>query len=183
MSQHHLMSKLLLSHSWPLGSAPVSSSTWDCLPRAPALAAVQEKIKRKGIRPHICVWRVLCCLCARQPWTAASQNHRTAWGGRDLKDHEAPTPPLQVGPPMPVSNSRPGCPGPHPTWPCTPPGMDGASTASLGSCSAPHHSHRKELPPDIQPQSSLLQLQTISPCPAVISPFQVLPPLLFVGSL
>jgi len=39
--------------------------------------------------------------------------------------------------------------------------MDGASTASLGSCSAPHHSHGKELPPDIQPKSSLLQLKTI----------------------
>ena len=29
---------------------------------------------------------------------------------------------------------------------------------------APHHSHRKELPPDIQPQSSLLQLKIISLC-------------------
>ena len=31
---------------------------------------------------------------------------------------------------------------------------------------APHHSHNKEHPPDIQPKSSLLQLKTISPCPA-----------------
>jgi len=27
--------------------------------------------------------------------------------------------------------------------------MDGAATASLGSCSAPHRSHRKELPPEM----------------------------------
>jgi len=40
-----------------------------------------------------------------------------------------------------------------------------------------------EVPPHIQPQSALLQLQTISPCPALISPLKELPPLLFVGSL
>ena len=33
--------------------------------------------------------------------------------------------------------------------------------------SVPHHSHSKELPSDIQPKSSLLQLTTISPCPTV----------------
>ena len=45
-----------------------------------------------------------------------------------------------------------------------------------------HHSQSKELPSDIQPKSSLLPLTTISPCPAVISPFKELTPLLFVGS-
>ena len=53
---------------------------------------------------------------------------------------------------------------------------------------APHHSLGKELPPDIQPKSSLLQLKTISSCPAIIyrckelSPL-LLTPLLFVDSL
>jgi len=37
--------------------------------------------------------------------------------GRDLKDHEAPTPPPQAGPPTSTFNTRPGCPGPYPTWP------------------------------------------------------------------
>jgi len=37
---------------------------------------------------------------------------------------------------------------------------------------APHHSPGKELPPDIQPKSSLPQLKTIFPCPAVIYPFK-----------
>jgi len=37
-----------------------------------------------------------------------------------------------------------------------------------------HHSHSKELPPDIQPKSSLLQLKTISPCLAIIYPFKKL---------
>ena len=34
----------------------------------------------------------------------------------------------------------------------------------------PHHSPSKELPPAIQPKSSLLQLKTTSPCPAIIHP-------------
>ena len=97
--------------------------------------------------------------------------------------HGSSNPPPQAGPPTSPFHTSPGCPGPHPTWPQTPPRMDGASTASLGSCSAPPHSHSKELPPHIQPQSALLQLHTISPRPAVICPFQELPPLLFGGSL
>ena len=43
-----------------------------------------------------------------------SQN---GWVGRDLKDHEAPTPFPHAGPPTSTSNPIPGCPGPHPTWP------------------------------------------------------------------
>jgi len=38
---------------------------------------------------------------------------------------------LHAGPPTSTCNTSPGCPGPHPTWPWTPPGMDRASTASL----------------------------------------------------
>jgi len=46
-----------------------------------------------------------------------SWNHRIAWVGRGLKDHEAP-PPLQPAGLLPfMFNTRPGCPGPHPTWP------------------------------------------------------------------
>jgi len=36
--------------------------------------------------------------------------------------------------------------------------------------SAPHHSLGKELPPDIQPKSPVLQLTVISPYPAIIYP-------------
>ena len=43
---------------------------------------------------------------------------------------------------------------------------------------APHHSHSKELPLDIQPKSPLLQIKTISPCPAITYPFKELTPLL-----
>ena len=46
-----------------------------------------------------------------------SQNHRMAWVERDLKHHEAPTPLPQAGPLTSPFNTRPGCPGPHPTWP------------------------------------------------------------------
>jgi len=40
-----------------------------------------------------------------------------AWVGRNLKDHQAPAPLTQAGPSASISNTRPGCPGPHPTWP------------------------------------------------------------------
>ena len=36
---------------------------------------------------------------------------------------------------------------------------------------------------DMQPKSSLPQLQTISPCPVIIYPSKELTPLLFIGSL
>jgi len=49
--------------------------------------------------------------------------HSMAWVGRDLKDHEAPTPLLQSGLPTSMFITRPGCPGLHPTWPWTLPGM------------------------------------------------------------
>ena len=42
----------------------------------------------------------------------------------------------QAGPATSTFNTRPGCPEPHPTWPWTPPGMDGASTITLGNCSS-----------------------------------------------
>ena len=45
-----------------------------------------------------------------------SQNHRIARVGRDLKDHESPTPLPHAGPPTIPPNARPGCPGPHPIW-------------------------------------------------------------------
>jgi len=48
---------------------------------------------------------------------------------------------------------------------------------------APHHPLGKSLLPDIQPKSSLLQLKTISPCPAIIYPCKKLTPLLFIGFL
>ena len=45
-----------------------------------------------------------------------------AWIRRYLKDHQAPTPLLQVGPTS-ISNTRPSCPELYPTCPWTPPGM------------------------------------------------------------
>ena len=63
--------------------------------------------------------------------------------------------------------------------------LQGQNSHSLSGQPGPasHHSQSKELPPDIQSKSSLLQLKTISPCPAVIYPFKELTPLLFIGSL
>ena len=106
-----------------------------------------------------------------------------AWVGRDLKDHESPTPPCH----------RQGHQPPHLILDQTvqgpiQPGLEhlqgqGIHNLSEQPVPAPHHSSGKELPPDIQPKSSLLQLKTISPCPAVIYPFKELTPLVFIGSL
>ena len=98
--------------------------------------------------------------------------------GRDLKDHQVPTPHYR----------RQGCQSPHfildqaAQGPIQP-GFEHLQGQSIHSLSgqpvpAPHHSHSKELPPDIQPKSSLRQLKTISPCPAIIYPFKELTPLL-----
>jgi len=66
--------------------------------------------------------------------------------------------PPQAGPPTSTCNTSPGCPGPHPTWPWTPPGMDGASTASLGSCSSTSPLSECRTSPDIQSNPSFLEL-------------------------
>ena len=50
-------------------------------------------------------------------------NHRMAWVGRNLKNHQAPTPLLQARPPASTFNTGPGCTRLHPTQPWTPPGM------------------------------------------------------------
>ena len=51
------------------------------------------------------------------------QFRRMARVGRDLKDHETPSPQPQAGPPTSSSNTRPGYRGCHPIRPWTPPGM------------------------------------------------------------
>ena len=71
-----------------------------------------------------------------------------AWVGRDLQDHQAPTPPPQAGPPTSTFNTRPDCPALHPTRPWTPPGM-GHPQPLWAAVPAPHHSDSKELPPDL----------------------------------
>jgi len=86
-----------------------------------------------------------------------------AWVGRDLKVHQAPTP-----------RHRQGCWPPHlildqaAQGPIQP-GLErlqgqGIHNPSRQHVPAPHHSHSKELLPDIQPKSSLLPLKIISPC-------------------
>jgi len=53
--------------------------------------------------------------------------------GLGWKDHQAPTPPPQTGRPTSISNPRPGCPGSHPTWPWTPPGIQNTHCTLLSS--------------------------------------------------
>ena len=105
--------------------------------------------------------------------------------GKDLKDHESPT----LLNPCHKQGHQPShlildqaAQGP------IQPGLErlqgwGMHNLSEQTVPAPHHSLCEELPPDIQPKSSLLQLKTISPCPAVMYPFKELTLLLFIGSL
>ena len=56
-----------------------------------------------------------------------------AWIGRDLQDLQAPTSLPQAGPLASVSNSRPGCPAPHPTWPLSVASLNFLSHYILGN--------------------------------------------------
>ena len=49
------------------------------------------------------------------------------------------------------------------------------------SVPAPHHSHRKELPSDVQTKSSLSQFKTTPPCPITIHPHKQPFPLLLIN--
>ena len=94
-----------------------------------------------------------------------------AWVRRDLKDHHAPAPLPQAGPPTLTFNTRSGC--------LIQPGLEHLQGQGIHSLSeqpvpAPHHSLGKELPPDIQTKSSLLQIKTIFPCSASTYPFKEL---------
>jgi len=92
-----------------------------------------------------------------------------AWVGRNLTHHETPTPCRMQGHQPPHLILDQAAQGP------IQPGLEhlqgwGIHNLLGQPVPAPHHSHSKELPPDIQPKSSLLQLKTISPCPPVIYP-------------
>ena len=82
------------------------------------------------------------------------------WIGRDLKDHQVPTPLPQAGLLITRSSTRSDCPGPHPTWPWTLPGKGHlphfwaacSSTWSLTDlkvlfcvCASFRHSHSPQL--------------------------------------
>ena len=104
--------------------------------------------------------------------------HRMAYVEGDLKDHLVSNPLTWEW----LPTTRSGCPGCHPTWPSNQCLLRWGYHLFGQPVPAPHHSRSKELPPDIQPKSSL-QLKPISPCPAVIYPFGEFTPFLFIGSL
>ena len=104
-----------------------------------------------------------------------------AWAGKDPKDHQVPTPPatgratnLQIWLVLEQAAHVPIQPGlEH---------LQGWSINLSGQpVPAPHHSLGKELLPDIQSKSSLLELKSISPCPITIYASKKLIPLLFIA--
>ena len=76
---------------------------------------------------------------------------------------------LQAGTP----SSRPGCPKPHPAWPCMLPGRVTIHGLSGQHVPVSHHPQSKEFLLSIQSTSTLLQFKTTSPCPvATLFSFQ-----------
>ena len=81
--------------------------------------------------------------------------------GRDLKDHEAPTPlPQAEGPPTSSFNTIPGSPGPHPDGFWISPGKETLPTL-LAACSS--HLHGKEVLSCVRMGLPVFQVVPISP--------------------
>ena len=130
--------------------------------------------------------RLLCSASSaggRRALVLAEGSHRVARVGRDLKDREAPTPPPQAEAASLHISYQPRLPGAPSNLALT------TSRGGRGTHSLPGHlfQHLSTLTvknfPDIQLQSSLLRLQTVSSCPpAATHPRKELPPLLLVGS-
>jgi len=97
-----------------------------------------------------------------------SQNHRMAWVGRGLKDHQVPIPPKQAKLPATRSSSRSGCPGPHPSWPWRPPEM-GCPQPLWAVVPAPHYPLSEKLHPNVWSKSSRLEFKIIPPCSITIN--------------
>ena len=106
-----------------------------------------------------------------KPWSSPavvlilSQNQ--GWKGPQASRSSNPLP--HTGPPTSPFNTSPGCPGPHPT------GLEHLRDGrGIHSLSGQLFQHLTALSvknfPDIQPQSSLPLLETISPRPAVTHP-------------
>ena len=93
--------------------------------------------------------------------------------GRDLKHHEAPIPHHRRGHQPPHLILEQAAQGPIQPGLVQLQGQD-IHTLSGQPIPAPHQSLGKELPPDIQPKSSLLQSKTVSSCPAAIYPVKEL---------
>ena len=108
-----------------------------------------------------------------------SEDDRMACDGRDPKDHQVPTPLSRAEPPTSRSGTRPGCPGLHPTWSGTPPGMEHPQPP-WAACANTSPPSVKNFPPDIQPKPFFLELKTFAPCPVTIYPCKKLIPLLFI---
>ena len=110
-----------------------------------------------------------------------SENHRMTQVGKDLKDPEAPNPVPGRAATLPHALD-------HVAQGPIPPGIEHLQRRGIHNLPGqpvpgPHHSLSKELPPNIQPKSSLFHLTSLSPCLAIISPFKEFTPLLIIGSL
>ncbi len=130
-------------------------------------------MRRKASHPNICP-KYEGLRTAAAPGSAGSQNHRmnhrTAGLGRDSRLTELQPHPAAN---LPTSHSSPGCPGPHPAWPPTPPGMDGASQplwAAVQPLTAlPAHNFPEPQPPAALPPLPAVPCSHL-PCPRAASP-------------
>ena len=83
-----------------------------------------EKLALGRDTPHCSAWTLMLGLSSHSVWNRLGCFTKSqVWKGP--QGSWSSNPPPQGGPPAPTFNTSPGCPGPHPTWPWTPPGMDG----------------------------------------------------------
>ena len=120
-----------------------------CQRQPPILRLHHQSRSCKGLSFYVCTsliqgWNkcILSITCSRLPgsWRFyqqgevqrsywATQPHRiiesqNGLGWKGPQGSWSSNPPPKAGPPTSTFNTRPGCPGPHPTWPWTPPGME-----------------------------------------------------------
>ena len=148
------------------------SRTW---PPTEALMSVTRP--RGGLFQQLWCPGCCCCVMAVNPALCAelssSRCYESSQNGSVWKGPQgswSSNPPPHTGPPTSTLNTRPAAQGPIQPGLEHLQGWTGHPQPLWAAVPAPPHSHSKELPPHIPPQSALLQLHTISPlscCPTL----------------
>ena len=124
------------------------------LPTTPGTTLVKFSSSQSVIKCHLS--SMIFCSSTAIAIPQISKNHRILRVGRSPS---SPTPLQWTG----TCTARAGYPWPDPASPLKSLGM-GHQPPLWANCAVPHHSHCKILFPYIQPKSTILKLEAISPC-------------------